>query len=95
MLNNCTDFHGLYGATINDKTATKNNIFFVKTMLENSLATQQNVLNLKNSRPCSRETRPFTAYSTIKNPVFERTSEGYHEFDDRKFETLTQNNIVL
>lgn len=36
-------------------------------MLENSNATIENVRNLKNSRPCTSEKRPATAFSTISN----------------------------
>jgi len=68
-VNTYSDFQGLYGATINDRTATKNNLCFVKTMMENSIVAQENVRKLKDSRPCSRETRPTTAFSTMKKPM--------------------------
>ena len=91
------DFHGLYGSTINDRTATKNNVCFVKTMLENSLVTQENVRKLKNSRPCTRETRPKTAFSTIKSIIHQVESKdelGREELE-KNYETMFLKKDVL
>lgn len=76
-LSNYSDFHGLYITTIDDRTATKNNLFFVKTMLENSMATKENVKKIKESRPSTREMRPSTAFTTIqyKNKLFKTNKE--------------------
>ena len=89
------DFHGLYGSTINDRTATKNNLCFVKTMLENSIVTQENVKRLKSSRPVTRETRPKTAFSTIKSRAFLDEMKEKEEFGKNQDLEKNYENMFL
>ena len=84
------DFHGLYTASINERTATKD-LCFVRTMMENSITAQENIKKLKNSRPCTRETRPMTALTTLKRPQYEKYEQKAHgnsEILDKNYENL-------
>lgn len=60
-------------------------------MLENSNITKENVLNLKNSRPITRETRPFTAFSSIvkKNEIRNAT---FFQVKMEQLENLQETN---
>ena len=51
---------------------------------------QENVQKLRNSRPCTRETRPKTAISTIKSRInFEENKEIQENLDlDKNYETM-------